>query len=117
MQLLKNLDKASNEAISNGEDYIDLSVRYYKLKVFQQLSANFALLCKLAILGCIVLIGVVFLSVAGAIALGNWVEDPALGYVFMGLGLIVFAVLLYYMIRRYLDRLVLQKMSKSFFDD
>ncbi|WP_343487305.1 hypothetical protein [Allomuricauda sp. d1] len=117
MQILKTLDRASSDAVNTGEDYLELTKRYYKLKIFQQLTSNFAALCKMAIIGGIVFLGIIFLSVAGAIAFGNAVDNLPLGYVAMATVLILIALVIYMVRKKLVDRFVLKKMSKTFFDD
>jgi len=117
MPLLKTLDRASSNAIEATEDYVEVTKRYYRLKLFQQLASYFASISKLALLGGIIFMAVILLSVAGALALGNALGSFSLGCVLMAAILLLVAMIIYLGRVALIDRVVLRSMATTFFDD
>jgi len=117
MQFLKNLDRASFDAMDAGEDFLEQGVRYYKLKAFQILAGNLAIISKMAIIGGIMFLGVLLLAVAGALALGELLESNTLGFAVVAGFLFLVALIIYLGRKEIIDRKVLNVMSKTFFDD
>lgn len=109
------ISKEADSAISKGKDYFKLSEDYYKLKIFQHLSLLFSFITKLAIFGSILLIALIFLSISGAIAIGNMLDDSAMGFLIVGSGLVLIAVIIY-LCRHYIDKKIITELSKDFFN-
>lgn len=115
MNLFESINESTTKAAKSGENYLKHSEAYFKLKIFQQLSMSFSILVKLAIIGGVVFLGLVFIAVAGAIALGDWIGNMPLGLILVGFTLILVAVIIYNF-RSKIDSKIIRKMSKSFFD-
>ena len=115
MSIFESIDKSTTKGVKSGEDYIKCTEAYYKLKVFQQLSLSFSLLIKLALIGVFIFLGLIFLAIAAAIALGNSIGSISLGILIVGLTLILFGFIPY-ALRKRIDKTILIKFSKSFFD-
>jgi len=115
MSILQSLDDTTNNAAKSGEDYLNKTRKYYELKVFQQLTLLSSFVLKIAILGSLCVLGLIFIAISGAAALGTYFESTALGY--LSVGLIFFIVcIVIYLIRKSIDKLIIQKLSKTFFD-
>lgn len=117
MQFLKNLDRASSDAMDAGEDYLEQGIRYYKLKIFQILAGNLAIISKMAIIGGILFLGILLMAVAASFAFGELLESTALGFVVVAGFLLLLALIIYLGRKEIIDRKVLNTMSKTFFDD
>ncbi|GAA4271991.1 hypothetical protein U6A24_10810 [Aquimarina gracilis] len=115
MGVIESINKTSNKALDCGETYAKVSQKYYKLKVFQLLTRAFSFLSKLAILGGLLFLGLIFLTVSGAIWLGQVIGSIALACLLMA-GLFFLCTLLGYFLRRHIDKNIIKKMSKEFLD-
>lgn len=111
------MDRASTNAIDATEDYLELSKSYYRLKIFQQLSSYFAALSKVALIGGIIFLAVLLLAIAGAVALGEYLDSFPLGCVLMAALLTVFALIIYLGRTILIDRQVLKTLARTFFDN
>lgn len=115
MTVFDSVNETANKATKIGENYVKTTQEYYQLKIFQQLSIQFSALCKIAVIGGLLFLGFIFMATAGAIALGKYLGNPALGCVFIGLFLIVLSFLVYWK-RKAIDTRVIQKLSLTFFN-
>ena len=115
MSIIKSLDETSSSATKAGQDYISASRKYYELKVFQMVSLLSSYLVKIALFGSLFLLGLIFTAFAGASALGKYFESMALGYLGVGLIFILVGVLVF-ICRKLIDKSIIQKLSKTYFD-
>lgn len=115
MNLFESINESTTQAVKSGEHYLKHSEAYFKLKIFQQLSLTFSTLLKLAIVGGLLFLGLLFLAIAGAIALGKWLDNLPLGIIIVGLILLLFALLVY-LLRKKIDKITIRRLSKSYFD-
>ena len=83
MGIIDSLNDTSNKAVDVGETYYKKTQEYYRLKVFQQLTMTTGMLLKIAVIGGLAFLALIFLTVAGILFLGNKLEDvvPAVGLV------------------------------------
>jgi len=117
MSFFKTLDRVSSNVIDAGEDYLELSKKYYRLKIFQQLSSYFATISKVALFGGIFFMALLLLVIAGAVALGEYLDSFPLGCVLMAAILTVGALIIYLGRETLIDRRVLKTLAKTFFDN
>lgn len=115
MNILESIKNTSEDGVDIGKKYLDASYEYSKLKTFQILTYSLSTLSKLFLIGSLLSAGLIFLSVAGAIALGDYLNNISLGYLCTGLFLIVIGFLIY-LLRKLIDKKIITKMSKQFFD-
>ncbi|WP_158975311.1 hypothetical protein [Cellulophaga sp. L1A9] len=115
MSILKSLDDTTNSAAEAGEAYVKSTKKYYELKVFQQLTTLSSYVLKIVLLGSLCVLGLIFIAIAGATALGNYFNNMALGYLIVG-GIFFLLVLIIYLVRKSIDRIIIQKLSKTYFD-
>lgn len=115
MSVFESLNETTQKASETGEKYLKASGEYYRLKVFQQLAVQFSTLCKLAVIGGILFLAIVFFATAGAIALGNYLKNMALGCLFIG-GILLLISLIVYWNRKAIDSKVIKKLSIIFFN-
>lgn len=114
MPLLESLDDTSTKAFAIGEQYYGKTLEYYKLKVFQQLVSTTGMLCKIAVVGGIVFLGITVMAVAGILALGELLGSMVFGCLIVA-GVLLLCGLVAYKYRAKIDRLLIRKMSKDFF--
>ncbi|WP_299313914.1 phage holin family protein [uncultured Aquimarina sp.] len=115
MGVIDAINETSNKAFDSGETYVKTSQEYYKLKAFQQLTRAFSFLSKLAIIGGLLFLGLIFLTVSGAIWLGHLIGSTALACLFVALTLFLITGIAYF-VRKQIDKNIIKKMSQEFFD-
>ncbi|SHJ11474.1 hypothetical protein [Aquimarina spongiae] len=115
MKVLESINETSNKALSWGESYVKFSQKYYKLKAFQQLTKAFSFLSKLAIIGSLLFLGLIFLTVSGAIWLSQIIGSAPLACLLMATALFI-CTAIGYLFRKQIDKNIIRKMSKEFFD-
>lgn len=116
MSLIDSLNHKSSEAVDIGKKYAETTKEYYQLKFFQQITNAFSFLSKMAVIGGLLFLGLIFMTVSGAIALGNALGSIILSCLIIGLALMLLA-LLFFFLRKQIDKTVIKKMSDTFFDD
>jgi ABC-type Mn2+/Zn2+ transport system permease subunit len=115
MDILESLKSASENGVDASKNYVDASYNYSKLKAFQVLSYSLSSLIKLFFIGSLLSAALLFISVAGAIALGDYYNNMALGYVLIGLFLLIIGIIVY-ALRKTIDKNVITKLSQQFFE-
>lgn len=115
MTVFESLNRTTDKATEKAEKYIKTTQKYVMLKVFQQITLSLSLVVKLAIIGGFVMLATVFLAVSAAIAIGNALENMALGYLVVGVVFLLIAVLVYFM-RHLIDTRIITSVSNKFFD-
>ncbi|GAB5472247.1 MAG: hypothetical protein Mars2KO_03460 [Maribacter sp.] len=115
MGVFDSLNQTSHKAVEIGEQYIQKSQEYYKLKVFQQLTTIIGMFCKIAIVGSLALIGLTLVLVAGILALGNFLGNMV--HACLIVAAVIFLVsTLVYKLRTKIDTLIIKKTAKQYFD-
>lgn len=115
MSVFESLNETSNKAVDVGEQYYKKTQQYYKLKVFQVLSITMGMLFKAAIIGSLLLIGLILLIVAGTMSLGAYLENNILACIIIAI--LLFAVgLVLFLIRTKFDNFVIKKLSRKYFE-
>lgn len=115
MGVLDALDSTSSEAAEKGQAYVRTTKKYYELKVFQQLAIFSSSISKWAIFGVLCTLGFIFLAVAAALALSQHFENPASGFLVVGLVFLLLLGLAFFA-RKKIEHKVIQKLSENFFD-
>ncbi|QCX39179.1 hypothetical protein FF125_12295 [Aureibaculum algae] len=115
MNIFESINESTTNAVKSGENYVKKTEEYLKLKIFQQLSFSLSMLVKIALVGGFIFLGLIFLSIAGAIALGKVLGNIPLGILIVGILLLLFAFIAF-LLRKKIDKTIISKYSKSFFD-
>jgi len=113
--IFESISNTSNEASDIGEKYIDDTKEYFRLKIFQQLTVSISMIAKTLAIGGLLFIGLIFLSVAAALAIGAWLDSVALGYVIVAAFFLIVCVIIYSQ-RTVFDKLIIAKMGKKYFN-
>ena len=116
MNVFESINNTSDKASDIGERYVTKSYEYFKLKVFQQLSYTISMVGKALIIGAVLFIGLIFMAVAGAIAIGDALGHASLGYLIVG-GLFMIVGFVIYQVRYLIDGKVINKFQTKFFKD
>ena len=114
MNIFESINDTSNKASDVGERYIDTSFEYLKLKVFQQLTFTISMMGKALVIGAVLFIGLIFLAISAAIAIGDALGQIALGYLIIGGFFLIMSFAIYKMRRRF-DAKIIAKFQTIFF--
>lgn len=114
MNIFESINDTSNKASDIGERYIDTSFEYLKLKVFQQLTFTISMMGKALVIGAVLFIGLIFLAISAAIAIGDALGQIALGYLIIGGFFLIMSFGIYKMRRRF-DAKIIAKFQTIFF--
>ncbi|WP_340065659.1 hypothetical protein [Ascidiimonas aurantiaca] len=105
----------NTSAVETGENYVKATRKYYHLKVFQQIAILSTSFVEVFIVGSLLLFGIVFMALSGAIALGKVFDNMALGYVCIAFLFVLFAGLVL-LLRKRIFKSIIRKLSKTYFN-
>jgi len=115
MSIFESLNQTSDKAIDVGEAYYKKTQEYYKLKVFQQLAVTMGMFCKIVLIGSFLFLGLILTAVALTLALGEWIGNMVFACLIIAIVLYLIGAIIY-KLRRKIDAVIVQKISKQFFD-
>lgn len=110
--------KENTEAIQeNAKAYIDSSIAYYKLWGFKVAMKSTTLMLKFFLIALCLMIVLLFISIAGAMALGQLFDSYPLGFLAVAGVYLVLALLLFLVKDKIVEGPILEKFSEIFFND
>tara|TARA_R110000744_G_scaffold53317_7_gene113952 strand:- start:571 stop:918 length:348 start_codon:yes stop_codon:yes gene_type:complete len=115
MGVIDSLNETSNKAIDVGEVYYKKTQKYYRLKVFQQLTMTTGMLLKMAVIGGLAFLALIFITVAGVVFLAN-ILNSMVGACLIAGALFIVLLVLAYIFRRKIDNMLVRKLSDKFFN-
>lgn len=115
MSIIRALDNTTSKAASSGKNYAKSTRNYYELKIFQQISLFSSYALKLVILGSMCALGLIFLAISAAFALGTYLDNFALGYFYVAICFFILMIFVY-LGRKGIDKFLIKKLSKTYFD-
>ncbi|WP_027065595.1 MULTISPECIES: phage holin family protein [Maribacter] len=115
MGVIDSLNETSNKAIDVGEVYYKKTQEYYRLKVFQQLTMTTGMLLKMAVIGGLAFLALIFITVAGVVFLAN-ILNSMVGACLIAGALFIVLLVLAYVFRRKIDNMLVRKLSDKFFN-
>lgn len=93
------------------------SAEYYKLNLYQKLVKGVITLIQLLLIGFISLFIILFLSIALAVYLSNLIGVPSAGYFIVAGIYVLLLVILFTVGKKYIEKTILVKSSRKFFND
>ncbi len=102
------------KAVGEVQTYVESSTDYLRLQTFKTLMRLLTSLAKSAVVGVLFVLALVFLSVAGSLALGAWLEDYARAFLSVG-SFYVLAGGVSYLLRRRLEKRILRSFSDLYY--
>ncbi len=114
MNIFESINNNSTKSVEFGETYLKTSYKYYKLKIFEQMTLSVSLIMKMILIGGLLFVGFLFLVISSTIALGYFLDNMALGCLFVG-SLFFILGFITYMFRHLISKKVIQIMSSKFF--
>ena len=110
--------KENTEAIQeNTKAYLESSIAYYKLWGFKVAMKSTTLMLKFFLIAICLSIVLLFVSVAGAFALGKVLDSYPLGFLCVAGVYLVLALLLFLVKDKIVEGTILEKFSEIFFND
>jgi amino acid transporter len=110
--------KENTEAIQeNAKAYVESSLAYYKLWGFKVAMKSTTLLVKFLLIALCLMIVLFFVSIAGAMALGQLFDSYPLGFLAVAGIYLVLALLLFLVKDKIVEGPILEKFSEIFFND
>ena len=110
--------KENTQAIQeNTKAYIESSIAYYKLWGFKVAMKSTTLMLKFFLISICLMIVLLFVSVAGSLAIGNLLDSYALGFLIVAGIYVVLAFLLFLVKDKIVEGPILEKFSEIFFND
>jgi hypothetical protein len=100
---------------TNMGSYLEHSDEYYRLKIFKVLSKNATGILKLLLIAISSLFALLFLSFAACLWLSELMNSYFIGFLIIA-GTYIFIAVMLYIFREQLNKPVLKKLSKYYFD-
>jgi len=101
----------------NAQAYVETSLAYYKLWGFKVAMKSTTLAVKFFLISLCLTIVLLFVSVAGALALGDVLGSYPLGFLLVAGIFLVLALLLFLVKDKIVEGPILEKFSEIFFND
>lgn len=115
MSIFDNFKDSADKGTDASKQFVTKTLEHTKLKAFQVTALTLSIIVKLFIIGSLAVLGFIFLAISSAIALGEYFNNIALGYLLVGLFFLIISLLIYFF-RKYFDKKVITSVSKIFFD-
>jgi ABC-type multidrug transport system fused ATPase/permease subunit len=110
--------KENAEAVQeNAKAYIESSIAYYKLWGFNVAMKSTTLMLKFFLIAICLMLVLLFVSIAGAIFIGNLLDSYSLGFLVVAGIYLVLALLLFLVKDKIVEGPILEKFSEIFFND
>ena len=116
MALKEELNTNFEELKSEAKSFLDTNIDYYQLWAFKVTTKASGLVLKIFILSLLLLLALLFLSFAGAFAIGSALNSNTLGFLIVGGIYVLLSFTVLYFRKRVLDPLVIKKFSDIFFN-
>ncbi|WP_396211451.1 competence protein [Flavobacterium sp.] len=110
--------KENTDAIQeNAKAYLESSIAYYKLWGFKVAMKSTTLMLKFFLIAVCSMIVLLFISIAGAMALGQLFDSYPIGFLAIAVIYLVLALLLFLVKDKIVEGPILEKFSEIFFND
>lgn len=116
MAVFDSLNETTDKALEKGQEFLQNSEAYYKMKIFQMTTTSLSLLLKAVIFGSFMLIAFLFLAFSLAVAIGNAIGSNIWGFIIVALLFIGLAIASY-VFREHIENAIIRKLSHKFFDE
>jgi hypothetical protein len=112
-ELKENVDNIQE----NAKAYMESSIAYYKLWGFKVAMKSTTLMVKFMLIAFCLTIVMLFVSIAGALALGKMFDSYPLGFLAVAGIYSILAALLFMVKDKVVEGPILEKFSEIFFDE
>jgi hypothetical protein len=101
----------------NAKAYVESSIAYYKLWGFKVAMKSTTLILKFVLIAICLMIVLLFVSVAGALAIGNALDSYVLGFLAVA-GIYMILVFLLFLVKdKIVEGPILERFSEIFFNE
>jgi ABC-type multidrug transport system fused ATPase/permease subunit len=114
---LEEITENLEDLQENTKAYIDKSIAYYKLWGFKVAMKSTTLALKFFLIAICLMIVLLFVSIAGALALGQLLGSYTYGFLIVAGIYMVLALLLFFVKDKIVEGPILEKFSEIFFND
>lgn len=114
--MFSKLKENLQEVQGQTKELIDSNLAYYKLWVFKVITKSSSTLLKMLLIGVLLVMVLVFFSIAAAITIGYALDNFALGFLIVG-GFYLLLSFLVYALRAKVERPIIEKLSEIFYND
>lgn len=114
---LEELQDNIEDIQENAKGYIESSIAYYKLWGFKVAMKSTTLALKFILIAICLMIVLLFVSVAGALAIGNLLDSYVYGFLIVAGVYLILAALLFMVKDKIVEGPILEKFSDIFFND
>jgi uncharacterized protein YybS (DUF2232 family) len=97
--------------------FIESNIAYYKLKGFKVAMKSVTMIVKVTLIFLCFLMVLLFCSIAGAFAIGQYLDSNALGFLIVGGIYLIITGLLSLLKHTFVEGPILNKFSEIFFND
>ncbi|MDO6761136.1 hypothetical protein Q4566_13070 [Tamlana sp. 2_MG-2023] len=115
MSLNDSLADTNRKAKAVSEKFFNTTYDYYKLKIFQQLTASFGIVFKTIFIGSMLMIGLTFIAIAAAFLIGKALGNYTHGFLIVG-GVFILLSLIAFMLRKHMSNFIVKTLSEKFFN-
>jgi len=112
----EELKESTQKIQEETKAYVESTVQYYKLWGFKIAMKSTRIIVRFILLGFFLMIAFLFGSIAAALAIGNAIQSMALGFLIVAGFYFVLILLLYFLRLKFIERRILRKFSKLFFN-
>ena len=110
--------KENTEAIQeNAKAYVGTTIAYYKLLGFKVAMRSTTLIVNFLLVAFFLTFVLIFVSIAGALALGQLLNSYPMGFLCVAGVYLVLALFLFFIKNKIVERPILERFSKIFFND
>lgn len=113
--MAEHTPEALKSILGEVQQYLETSREYVHLLVFKMTMHVITAMGKSLVVGGLLILALLFLSFSAVWALGDWLQNDALGFLLVG-GLYLFVALLGYWKREKLQGPILRYFSKKYFE-
>ncbi|RIV44641.1 MULTISPECIES: hypothetical protein [Flagellimonas] len=112
----EDIKEQFSEAEHSAKSYVNNSIDFYRLKSFKSMMQGITMGAKVILIGSMVAMALLFLSISAAFWIGSSLDSNALGFLLVG-GFYVLIGIIIFVFRQRLERPLLEKFSKFYFDE
>ncbi|MDG3584177.1 MULTISPECIES: phage holin family protein [Galbibacter] len=98
------------------QEFVEKNYEYYKLSIFKTLTKGTSSMVLFMSIGAVLFGAMLLLTFAMALFIGAWLDNLGLGFLILGGIYLIIALVAYYGFRKTIERKILIKASKDFFD-
>ena len=114
---LEEITKNLEDIQENTKAYLDKSIAYYKLWGFKVAMKSTTLALKFFLIAICLMIVLLFVSIAGALSLGQSLGSYTFGFLIVAGVYLVLAILLFLVKDKIVEGPILEKFSEIFFNE